>query len=290
MRPSAILFLTLLATVLGSGDAKADEVTVKLLSFNIRYGTANDGKDAWPLRHELVYDVIRSQQPDFCGLQEALRFQIDAIRKALPEYAEFGVGRDDGKTAGEYSAILYRNDRWQLDTGETLWYSDTPTEPASADWGNTIPRIVTWARFTEKSSGAEIYVFNTHFDHISQPSRLKSAEFLSRLIAEKAGTAPVVVMGDFNAGEDNPAIVRLKNNNATEGPELSDTFRVLHPEAKGVGTFNGFRGRTDGAKIDFVFTNPAVEVESAAIVRTNDDGRYPSDHFPVAAEVVLPSP
>ncbi len=263
---------------------------MKLLSFNIRYGTANDGDDSWPQRHELVFDVIRTQNPDFCGLQEALRFQIDAIRKVLPEYSEFGVGRDDGKKAGEYSAILYRGERWNLEEGETLWLSDTPTEVASSSWGNSIPRIVTWGRFTEKESGAEIFVFNTHFDHRSQPSRLKSAEFVRVLIAKKAGTAPVVLMGDFNAGEDNLAIEHLKSSSPSKDGQLADTFRVLYPDAEEVGTFNGFKGRTNGAKIDFVFADPSIEVKSAVIVHTNEDGRYPSDHFPVAAEVLIPSP
>lgn len=290
MRLMSIMILAGLAMFGRQPGSLAAEVPVEFLSFNIRYGTANDGDDSWPQRHELVFDVIRSQHPDFCGLQEALRFQIDAIRKVLPEYSEFGVGRDDGKTAGEYSAILYRGERWNLEEGETLWLSDTPTQVASNSWGNSIPRIVTWGRFTEKSLGAEIFVFNTHFDHRSQPSRLKSAEFVRALIAEKAGTAPVVLMGDFNAGEDNSAIEYLIAKDQSTDGQLLDTFRVLYPDAKEVGTFNGFKGRTDGAKIDFVFASPALEVKSAEIVHRNDDGRYPSDHFPVAAEVLIPSP
>lgn len=290
MRLMPIMLLAGLAMFGWQRDSLAAEVPVKLLSFNIRYGTANDGDDSWPQRHELVFDVIRTQQPDFCGLQEALRFQIDAIRKVLPEYSEFGVGRDDGKKAGEYSAILYREERWNLEEGETLWLSDTPTQVASSSWGNSIPRIVTWGRFTEKSSGADIFVFNTHFDHRSQPSRLKSANFLRALIAEKAGTAPVVLMGDFNAGEDNPAIEYLTAKDESTDGQLLDTFRVLYPDAEEVGTFNGFKGRANGAKIDFVFASPTLEVKSAEIVHHNDDGRYPSDHFPVAAEVLIPSP
>ncbi|NLS94905.1 MAG: endonuclease/exonuclease/phosphatase family protein [Planctomycetaceae bacterium] len=288
MQLSTLLLLAA-TTVLSNGNADtAGGLQVKLLTFNIRYGTANDGDNAWPHRQEMVGNVIRDEAPDFCGLQEALRFQIDAVRQAVPEYAECGVGREDGKTKGEYSAILYRRDRWQLDRGDTVWLSDTPTEPGSASWGNTIPRIVTWGRFVEKETGRAIFVFNTHFDHRSQPSREKSAEFTAALILREAKGEPVVLMGDLNAGEQNPAILRLKQKEGENAVGLVDTFRVVHPDAKDVGTFNGFEGRTDGEKIDFVFVNPSAKVVSAEILRSNRDGRYPSDHFPVNAELVFP--
>ncbi|MBN2473295.1 MAG: endonuclease/exonuclease/phosphatase family protein [Pirellulales bacterium] len=287
MKISALLLATA-AAVFSAGDGAAADLSVKVLSFNIRYGTAADGANAWPHRQEMVFEVIRTQQPDFCGLQEALRFQIDAIRKAVPEYAEYGCGRDDGKTQGEYSAILYREDRWKPDRGETLWLSDTPEQPGSASWGNTIPRIVTWGRFVDKQTGRALCVFNTHFDHQSQPSRVKSAEFLAKLIARQGRDTPMILTGDFNAGERNPAIEHLKRPDENASARLVDTFRALHPEAESVGTFNGFEGRTDGEKIDYIFADPSVRVTSAEILRTHRDSRYPSDHFPVNAEVVFP--
>lgn len=289
------MFLTTIAlmaatTVLSAeAPAKSADLQVKVLTFNIRYGTANDGEDAWPHRQEMVAEVIRDEAPDFCGLQEALRFQIDAIRKSVPEYAEYGVGREDGKTKGEYSAILYRKDRWQLDRSDTVWLSDTPTEPGSATWGNTIPRIVTWGRFIEKETGRAVFMFNTHFDHRSQPSREKSAAFTAALIAKEVGDAPVILTGDFNGGEDNPAILRLKQKEGENAIGLVDSFRVAHPDEKVVGTFNGFTGKTDGDKIDYIFTWPSAKVVSSEILRTHRDSRYPSDHFPVNAVLVFPS-
>ncbi len=262
---------------------------VKVLSFNIRYGTANDGDNAWPHRQEMVCDVIRSEAADFCGLQEALRFQIDAIRQHVPEYAEHGCGRTDGKTEGEYSVILFRKDRWQFDRGQTVWLSDTPTQPGSKTWGNDIPRIVTWGRFVEKTTGRAIFVLNTHFDHRSQPSREKSAEFTARLIAKSVGDAPLVLTGDFNAGEQNPAIQRLKQHVGEDAVGLVDSFRAVHPDEKTVGTFNAFEGRTDGDKIDYIFTSRAARVVSADILRTSRDSRYPSDHFPINAVLEFPS-
>lgn len=261
---------------------------VGVLSFNVRYGTAPDGPDAWQHREYLVQDVIRRADSDFVGLQEALRFQIDAIRAALPGYGEVGAGREDGRNTGEYSAILYQSDRWEVGASGTFWLSDTPHVPGSRSWGNEITRIVTWARFVETKSGRAVWVYNTHLDHESQPSRLKSAALLASRIAQREPPDPVIVTGDFNAGEDNPAILYLKNANGRSPVKLVDTFRVLHPHADAVGTFNAFEGRLDGPKIDYVFVEPDARVREAGIIREQRDGRYPSDHYPVYAEITLP--
>jgi endonuclease/exonuclease/phosphatase family metal-dependent hydrolase len=281
------VILLVVSSVMVAGGNSSGELPVKAMSFNIRYGTASDGPNRWPQRRELVGDVIRAADADFVGLQEALRFQIDAVREALPQYSAHGVGRDDGRAAGEYSAILYRSSRWQLERGETLWLSDRPHDPGSTSWGNTIPRIVTWGRFVEKKTGRTVVVFNTHFDHRSQISREKSADFIRRLIEQQPAGEPLIVMGDFNAGERNAAIERLKQPRAARSPRLVDTFRVAHPDAKLAGTFNGFQGLTGGEKIDYVFTVPSAKVRAARIIRTQRGGQYPSDHFPVEAEIVF---
>jgi endonuclease/exonuclease/phosphatase family metal-dependent hydrolase len=269
-------------------DTMSAGPTVHVLSFNIRYGTADDGVNAWPRRKDLVYDVIRRQDSDFVGLQEALHFQIDAIREVLPAYNEVGLGRDDGNEAGEYAAILYKRDRWRAEDGGTVWLSDTPDVPGSMTWGNEITRIVTWARFVEKETGRALWLFNTHFDHVSQPSREKSAELLASRIANRGSHDPVIVTGDFNAGEGNAAILYLKNVAKRSPVTLVDTFRALHPDARAVGTGGGFEGLRDGPKIDYVFAEPDAKVRKAGIIRDHRNGRYPSDHFPVYAEIVLP--
>lgn len=288
----AALAASLLLAACGAPEvafrSSTGETIVDVLSFNIRYGTADDGPNSWPHRERLVRDVLRRQDSDFVGLQEALRFQIDAIRGSLPEYDEVGAGRDDGKEAGEYAAILYRWDRWYPTDSGTRWLSDTPEVPGSMTWGNEITRIVTWARFVEKATGRAVWLFNTHFDHVSQPSRERSAEMLASLIANRRTGDPVIVTGDFNAGEDNPAIRYLKNANNLSPVTLVDTFRVLHPETQAVGTGGGFEGRRDGPKIDYVFVEPDARVLEAGITHDNESGRYPSDHFPVHAEVALP--
>ena len=150
------------------------DLQLRVMSFNIRYGTADDGENRWENRREMVFDVIRNYQPDVVGLQEALRFQIDQIREALPEYGELGVGRNDGKIKGEYAAILYRTARFNVDESSTFWFSDTPDVPNSKHWGNKTTRICTWARLTEKKSSKSFYFYNMHLDHRSQQSREKS--------------------------------------------------------------------------------------------------------------------
>lgn len=262
---------------------------IRVMSFNIRYGTADDGANSWLFRRSLVFDVIRGHRPDILGVQEALRAQLDEIGAAVPGYTELGVGRDDGRTAGEYSAILFREGRFQALESGTFWFSDTPDVPGSMSWGNRITRIATWARLRDLSTGGTFVVYNVHLDHESQPSRERSAELLATSIA-RHGAEPVLVMGDFNSGESNPAYRFLTGSStlapsAEPSPGLRDTYRVVHPADSVVGTFNGFTGERTGEKIDHILVSAGWTVLDAAIVRTSAAGRYPSDHFPVTAEV-----
>jgi endonuclease/exonuclease/phosphatase family metal-dependent hydrolase len=257
------------------------------MSFNIRYGTANDGDNHWSLRRGQLFDLLRERDADLVGLQEALATQIDEIETAVPGYAAIGVGRDDAARAGEFTAILYRASRFRVADAGTFWFSDTPEVPASKSWGNTITRICTWARFIDRS-GRGFYLFNLHLDHQSQPSRERSVGLLRQRIAARAFPGdPVIVTGDFNAGEANAAIKALAARGDGTAPFV-DTYRVLHPDETIVGTFTGFRfGETGGEKIDYVLVPPGTEVMSAEIVRASRNERYPSDHFPVSATIRL---
>lgn len=273
--------------VLRDGPSAQDAAApLTVMSFNIRYGTARDGDNAWPLRRGLLFDVVRDEAAHVLGVQEALDFQIDEIRAAVPGYAAIGVGRDDGRRAGEFAAILYRPDRLTVAASGTFWLSDTPEVVASTSWGNTITRICTWARFVDRD-GRAFWVYNVHYDHQSQPSRERSSALLLERIESRPDPAePVIVMGDFNAGENNPAVTLLTRGIDGMAPRFVDSFRVRHPDAAGVGTFTGFElDRTSGDKIDYVFVEPDTDVLDARIVGTSRDGRYPSDHLPVVARV-----
>ena len=263
------------------------------MSFNIRYGTARDGDNVWGNRRGAVAEVIAGFGPHVLGIQEALHFQLDEMGEMLPGYGRVGVGRDDGVEAGEYAAIFYQSDRVRVLEEGTFWFSDTPEVPGSMSWGNQIPRICTWARFQDRSNGRSFLFFNLHWDHQSQPSREKAAELLLERMGAMAGPGEaILVTGDFNAGEDNPAFTALVQ---AREPGLRDAFRAVRPEATEVGTFHGFGGGSEGDKIDAVLFNGAWTVVEAAILQTSLQGRYPSDHYPVTAvlrwqDAMQPSP
>ncbi len=256
-------------------------VTIKVMSFNIRYGTANDGRDRWEVRAPRTRAVIREENADLIGLQEALDFQIDEIIAASSGYAMAGVGRDDGKKAGEFSAILFRKERFILIKQGTFWLSDSPHQIGSKTWGNGITRICTWAQFQDRRSGRNFWHFNTHFDHQSQPSREKSSELILRMVKSSTQGQPVIITGDFNAGEGNSAIQALKQGG------FQDSWRKMHPAAPEPGTFNGFQDQYGSSKIDYVFIDSFWKTRSAEIVMTKYRGRWPSDHMPVTAVVEM---
>ena len=280
-RNSIFLALAIVAALAQAAAPGREPLTV--MTFNIRYGTANDGDNRWALRKGFLNDLVKEQNADLIGLQEALDFQIDEIVAANPIYGVIGVGRDDGARKGEYAAILYRRDRFHVADAGTFWFSDTPNVVASKSWGNNITRICTWARFVDRD-GRAFWHFNAHLDHQSQPSRERSTQLLRQRIDQRPfPNEPVVVTGDFNAGEKNPAVASM-----TAGGTFVDTFRLQHPDEQTVGTFTGFDPtKTTGDKIDYIFVPAGTEVMRAEIVRTARAGKLPSDHFPVVAQFSL---
>ncbi len=280
-----LLSVAAVAACAGAGRS-GQSSPVTIMSFNLRFGTADDGEDSWEHRRDLVIEVIREQGPDVLATQEALRFQLDELATALPEYAEIGVGRDDGGTTGEYAAILYRSARFAVAKQGTFWFSDSPEQPGSMGWGARLPRICTWARLLERDSGRAFYVFNVHWDHQSQESRERSARLLVDRIQQRESSELFLVTGDFNAGEKDPAMLYLTGQvGSRPALNLRDSFRVAMPAATEVGTYHGFEGATDGAKIDGILISDEWEVVGAEILHTSRDGRYPSDHFPVIAKL-----
>ncbi|TWU29318.1 endonuclease/exonuclease/phosphatase family protein [Bythopirellula polymerisocia] len=270
---SSVILLCCLA--LSTSVAKTEEA-VRVMSFNIRYGTAPDGDNSWPNRKSLVLDVIRDFEPHLLGLQEALRGQLDELTAAFPQYVAIGVGREaDGN--GEYSTLLFDRSRFDLLEGETFWLSDTPNKRGSHNWGNELPRVCTWARLVDRTTGESLQVWNTHWDHVSQPARIGSGQLIADRIAKLPPDEPVILMGDFNVGPTNEA------RHPFAKPGLRESYLVLHPDGQNIGTFNGFQGTTSGEKIDAIFVNDRWKILEANIVRTQRDGRYPSDHFPVTA-------
>ncbi|MCP4377667.1 MAG: endonuclease/exonuclease/phosphatase family protein, partial [bacterium] len=224
------------------GGQGSGPLNLRVMTFNIRNGKADDKQNNWQHRREMVCDVITKYSPDVLGLQEAFRFQLDEMNKILPDYGEIGTGRDGG-TKGEYSAIYYRRNRFSVDESGTFWLSDTPAKP-SKHWGNGCIRICTWARLHDRTAQRSFYVYNTHLDHKSQASRAKSVRLIMQVIGKRKHQDPFILTGDFNAAENNSIIKYLKGKDPADRSALPvvDTFRSVHPDAKVVGTANRFRG------------------------------------------------
>jgi endonuclease/exonuclease/phosphatase family metal-dependent hydrolase len=270
-------FAALAACASEPTSAGVGTAPLRVVSFNIRYGTANDGEDRWELRRELVIDTIRDLDADLLGLQEALDFQVHELHEAFPRYRVIGVGRGPDGT-GERACLFVDVERFEVRESGDFWLSLTPDLVASKGWDAALPRICSWAVLRDRENGTEFVWMNTHFDHRGELSRERSAALVVNRLAERPDL-PAIVTGDLNADEESAALVTLR------GAGLRDTYRVLHPEATESGTFTGFRSRAGPSKIDYVLCSDEWDVLEAGIDRRGLGGRLPSDHFPVMALV-----
>ena len=282
---NGILGTFLLFAASGCLSAAPSRPTLRVMSFNIRYGTAPDGENRWEKRKDLVVKTIRAFSPDLLGTQEVMAFQAEFLRRRLSEYDFVGVGREDGKKAGEFAAIFFRRDRFEKLAEGHFWLSTTPEKPGSKSWDSALPRITSWVKLRLcNPPGTEFYFFNTHFDHRGARARLESARIMKKKIASLGPGALVIVTGDFNAAPGSPPHRVLVGAEGDEKTLLYDSFAVLHPSPEAEeGTFHGFSGKAGKARIDWILFSRGLKPLTAAVDRTNEAGRYPSDHFPVTA-------
>lgn len=295
LRPFAVFLLALAvaATALAAPAAAAPAAgfpaaPLCVMSFNIRYGTAKDGDNAWPLRREFLFETIAAFGPDLIGFQEVVAEQHDALTARFADYGFAGVARDDGRRKGEWSCVAYRKARFDFVAGGDFWLSETPDVVGSKGWDAALPRLCTWVRLRERASGREFLFANTHYDHRGVQARRESSRLLAQRLAPLAAGAPAVLTGDFNLNEDDPGYATLVRPEAPGALRWIDSYRTLHPVRQpDEATFNGFKAGTEkGSRIDFVFHTEHLRATAAAIDRTARDGRYPSDHYPVTAVLV----
>ena len=259
----------------------ADDAQIRVMSFNIRYGTAGDGENHWEKRKELVLKTIRKFDPDLLGTQETLGFQAEFLKEHLKEARTYVGWSRDRNEGGEQCGILIRTQRFQLMDSGQFWLSETPKKKFSRSWDSSLPRVATWVKLMDRTTDAPLLFLNTHFDHRGATARLRSAEIIRRFVESQPAGLPIVVTGDFNCGEDSDPYKHL-----VASARIADSHREKYPDRKPLeGTFNGFRGTADGARIDWILCSPAYAVSSCAIVRTEQHGKYPSDHFPVTASL-----
>ncbi len=247
------------------------------MTWNIRYNNPGDSINAWPNRKESVFTLIREVHPALIGMQEVLAGQLEDLNKALPQYASFGVGRDDGKNQGEFGPILYDQSRFRFLNGDFFWLSESPDKPGKLGWDAVCARMVTWVRLIDQTTGDTLCFFNTHFDHIGVKARLMSSKLLVRSADSLAGKHPAIITGDFNSTlKDSPYQV-------ITGAGFQDSKLVSETEPKGPEyTFTGFRvyGKP-GDRIDYIYLKNTKPVKSYIVRDESLNGFYPSDHLPV---------
>lgn len=267
-----------------------DSSSVRVMTFNLRLDTSSDSSNAWPHRKEMVAQTMRFHKADFVGIQEGLPHQLDQLDEMLPYFDRIGVGRNTPDDPGEYSSIYYKKDQFELLEHDTFWLSETPDEVASVGWDAALPRIVTWGEFKDTRSGETFFVFNTHFDHIGDKARAESAALILDKIDEIASGEPVVVTGDFNTTENDPPYKVLTGVIGDHEHVLEDGFYESKYGHHGpTSTWNGFEEILPDRRIDFIFTNDGFNVIQHATIADQKDGRFPSDHLPVAADIEFAS-
>ncbi|MBB6333363.1 endonuclease/exonuclease/phosphatase family metal-dependent hydrolase [Chryseobacterium sediminis] len=258
----------------------SQELTV--MSFNIRLNVESDKDNAWPKRKQDVADLLTYYHPDYFGVQEALPEQMKDIKTGVKNYDYIGVGRDDGKEKGEFSAIFYDINKLEVIKSGTFWLSETPEKP-SKGWDAALNRICTYAVFKDKKSKKEFLAMNLHFDHVGNVARVKSSELILKKIKElNQKNLPVALSGDFNLTDDSEPIKILSQN-------MKDTF--YHSETKHygpVGTFTGFNvNEVPKDRIDYIFTQGFKIKSHRHINDRRENLLYPSDHFPVIVNLSL---
>ena len=262
--------------------SQQSDMALRVSSYNIRMDTRSDSLNAWEYRKDNVNALIKFHDMDIVGTQEGFHHQLQDIVR-MPEYSYFGAGRDDGKTAGEHSAIVYKKDRFDLLEFGDFWLSETPDVPGKGWDATCCNRICSWGKLKDKKSGKIFYVFNVHFDHQGVVARRESGKLMVQKIKEIAKDSPVICLGDFNSTPDTEQIILLSDF-------LNDSRTVTQTTPYGPeGTFTRrFANPIGQERIDYIFVSNGIKVLKYASLTDNDGNFYPSDHIPVMAEVVLP--
>ena len=275
-----VLGLAVGAGPVGPGGLGAQgEASLAVMSFNFRYATAPDGDNSWDHRKGVFANAIRACAPDVFGAQECLESQAEFVVQTLPEYHWFGIGRESNGE-GEMAAVFYKKKTLSpIETGN-FWLSETPDVPGSKSWKSACTRMVTWAKFRHLQSGQLFYFFNTHFDHASEQARQQAARLLLERIKALSGDLPVILTGDFNAAAEEAVAWKTLGDGG-----FSDAWLTAEKKVGPDITYGGFKPPVEGKKdrIDWILTRGPIKVQQCETVLYSENGRYPSDHYPVTA-------
>jgi endonuclease/exonuclease/phosphatase family metal-dependent hydrolase len=255
---------------------------IRVATYNLRYDTPLDSINSWPFRYHALAGLVLLNDFDIFGTQEGLKHQLEDLKNELPGYDYIGVGRDDGFERGEHSAIFYKTGKFKLLAQGNFWLSPVTDKP-STGWDAALPRICTWGEFRITDTGKTFFLFNLHFDHKGDTARKESTKLVITMIRKIAGNTPTILTGDFNFDETHENYSLLKTSGL-----LSDTYDLAGIRFAPGGTFNGFnRSEAAPGRIDHIFVTPSFRVLRYGILNNTYSGRYPSDHFPVFAQVLL---
>lgn len=249
-------------------------------SFNIRYDNPRDSGNLWKDRKAYVASLIRFHDFDVFGTQEGLKHQLDDIQQQLPQYERYGIGRDDGQTKGEYSAIYYKKEKFTLLKSGDFWLSETPDKPGFG-WDARINRICSWVQLKEKATGKTFFCFNVHFDHQGVVARKESSKLLLSKIQSISGKDPIILTGDFNGNHASEWYQTI-----TMSGFLKDSFREVKYPYVNNGSFQNF-GRNFNANdiIDHIFISSHFNAKRWGVLTDSYSGKFPSDHFPILTEL-----
>ena len=271
-----IIFVSLLFLAMAYGKAEDKEV-LKIATFHLRMDTPSDGENAWFHRKDMVNDLIRFYGFDLFGTQEGFTHQLNDILR-LSDYRFIGVGRDDGKDAGEHCAIFYRSDRFKvLDQGD-FWLSEHPEKPGRGWDGTCCNRICTWGKFEDLKNHKQFYFFNVHYEYEGDVARRESSNLMISRIKSIAGNQPVFLTGDFNAFPTEEPI-RILNDSGF----LNDSYKITKEAPFGpVCTYHGYDStiKTE-ERLDYIWVTDSIQIDKYGVLTNTLYGHTPSDHFPV---------
>jgi len=263
--------------------ARAEGTTLRAASFNILQAGAKE--HPWSERRDSVLDCLRDMDPDVFGVQEALWGQLQDLMDGMPGYTCVGRGRDNGHTGGEFMGLFYRTSRFVLKKGGVFWLSETPDVPGSKSWNAACVRCATIAILIDRTDGTSIGICDTHLDHISAEAREKGAQVIRKRLATHGADVAWIVTGDFNATPGS-APYRVMVGSESGSLRLTDTFAAANPNApKDVSSIHGYKGSLGKSRIDFIFCTPPFTPLAAGINQNQYRGTYPTDHFPVWADL-----
>ncbi|HCN82498.1 MAG TPA: endonuclease [Sphingobacteriaceae bacterium] len=256
--------------------------TFTVATYNLRYDNRSDSGNLWVNRAPVQANLIRFHDFDIFGIQEGLKNQIDDLSKALPQYSRYGIGRDDGKDAGEHSAIYYKKDKFKLLKSGDFWLSQTPDKPGKGWDATCCNRICSWVQLQDIPSKKKFYMFNVHFDHQGVVARVESAKLMIAKIKAIAGTDPVLFTGDLNGGRESEWYKYIASSGL-----VKDSHSLAQYPYENNASFNSFRTPRGMEAIDHIFLTKQFSVKKWGILTDTYFGKYPSDHFPVMAVVSL---